>query len=309
VDFWDITKVMFRRWYVAVPLLLASIAGTGYTAVAVKPDYALTAYIQLIPPVASTEAEANTQRNPWLLLGLEALTQAADYATLDQTFLDDLQAKGESTNFSIEVGTPAGGATIEVVGATAAQAVQTTAAILQQFDQTVQSLQAQYNVKQADMITTHRLDRGENLKQRGGRVKRAVVVVGGVGLLLTAGLTIAFDAILRRRRRPKAAPMASPVPARAAMHYPPWYRNGSALPAPGSDDTAVLPAAIHAPPALGQRDLPAMPVATEHAVAREESAERKPAMDKLPVPSDVTIVLSMPRGPRAPGDNGGGKRP
>ena len=52
MDFWDITKLLVRRWMVAVPLLLLSAGITGVTVSQVKPDYVATAYVQLVPPAA-----------------------------------------------------------------------------------------------------------------------------------------------------------------------------------------------------------------------------------------------------------------
>jgi hypothetical protein len=206
VDFWDATKLMLRRWYIALPLLLLTAAATAYTAAAVKPDHVLTSYVQLIPSIANPDKAEGTEtpRNPWNALGLEALSQAANYAVLDQTFLDQLSREGYSINFSIIVGTPPAGATIEVVGQTRQQAVRTTERIIQRYRETVQALQAQYGVKRSDMITMQRLDQGQNLKRPDGKVKRALLAVGGAGLLMAAGSTIAIDAFLRRRRRRRA---------------------------------------------------------------------------------------------------------
>jgi hypothetical protein len=206
VDFWDATKVLFRRWYIALPLLLLTFGATGYTAVAVKPDYVLTSYVQLIPPAPSGELKpiTNLPGNPWNQLGLEALSQAANYATVDQTFLDTLQQDGYSTNFKITVGDPVAGATIEVIGSTRRQAIDTTDTVIKRYRDSTQRLQTQYNVQPKDMIQVQRLDQGENLKQPGGKVKRAILAVAGTGLLLMAGATIAVDAFIRRRRNRKA---------------------------------------------------------------------------------------------------------
>jgi hypothetical protein len=308
VDFWDITKVMFRRWYIAVPLLLATLAATSYTSAAVKPDYVLTAYIQLIPPVSDGDTKTNNQHNPWLLLGLEALAQGANYATVDQTFLDELSSRGDSTNFSLVVGTPAGGATIEVVGKTREQTERTTAAILKRFQDTVESLQAQYNVKAADMITTHRLDQGENLKRPGGKVKRAIVVVAGAGLLLAAGLTIAIDALLRRRKRRKAESAASAVAMAGLLVHSPLPHNGSSTPPVRGGDTEVVPASGgQARPAEEELPAGATAVATEPST-RDDAVDQTALMPKLPLAADATIVLQLSRDQWNAGDNGGKRR-
>jgi hypothetical protein len=227
VDFWDATKVMVRRWYIAVPLLLLTLGLTGYTAVAVKADYMLTSYIQLVPPttVQDRTAQRTAPSNPWTQLGLEALSQAANYATVDQTFLDKLEAQGASTNFKITVGDPVAGATIQVVAKTREQAIETTDAVIQRYRDNAQRLQSQYGVQTADMITVQRLDQGENLKRPGGKVKRAIIAVFGTGVLLMCAISIGADALLRRRRRRRQEETATPE--HAAEEEPVGTRNGA----------------------------------------------------------------------------------
>lgn len=209
MDFWDLTKLLVRRWYVSVTLLLLTFAGTAYTAVAIKPDYAITAYVQLIPPTGvSDPAKAAQAQNPWLALGITSLSNAAMVATQDQTFLDTLKVQDDSASFEITIGDRNPVAIVEVIAPTLDQAVSATALITSHYEQSVAALQKQYGVKAADMITAYRLDKGENVKRPGGKVKRAVVVIFAIGILLTGGVTILFDALLRRRRRSKAAPTA-----------------------------------------------------------------------------------------------------
>ncbi len=208
MDFWDATKVLFRRWYLTIPLLLITLGVTAYTATAVKPDFVLTSYVQLVPPASISEkvpatGATSVPSNPWSQLGLEALSQAANYATVDQTFVDSLQAKGFSTNFKITVGDPVAGATIEVVAPSRRSAIDTTDAVIQRYRSSAEALQTRYSVRPNDMIIVLRLDQGENLKRPGGKVKRAIIAVFGAGVLLMCATTIGVDALLRRRRGPK----------------------------------------------------------------------------------------------------------
>ncbi|SNY66165.1 hypothetical protein [Paractinoplanes atraurantiacus] len=204
MDFWDLTKLMIRRWYVSVTLLLVTIAATGYAATEIKPDYAITSYVQLIPPtVASDPNKVISVQNPWLALGLSSLSNAATVATQDQTFLDALKKKDETASFEITISDKNPVAIIAVVAPTLEEAQSATTEVTTQYEKSVDSLQKQYNVKKADMITAYRLDKGENLKRPGGKVKRAVVVIFAIGILLTGGITILVDTLLRRRKRRK----------------------------------------------------------------------------------------------------------
>ncbi len=304
MDFGDLTRVILRRWYVAVPLLLLTIAGAVLTLVTVKPNYVLTSYVQLVPPTSDAQSTQSGQggkpRNPWNVLGLSALSQAAMYATQDQTFLDDLQSHGDSNQFTMSVGYPNPVVTIEVTAATQIQAEQTIDRIVGHYQQVVSSLQAQYPVKSQDMITTRRLDQGENIKSSSGKAKKLVVLAGGAGALMTLALTLAVDAVLRRRQRRReepAAPVASLSP-RAPGH---------AAPADGA-----RPGAGERQPVPARADLVAQPNRTAGVEYRSGAADGEPYRDRpeapaavrdsherngqpSPMPPDATIVLAIPK--------------
>jgi len=195
--------LIFRRWKIALPLLLLTIGGTVYVALTAKPDYTMTSYVQFIPPkVAPTDnPTAATLRNPWNQLGLNTLGQASIYATQDQGFLDSLKASHHTDNVTLTMTYPDPIVTVEVVGTSRADALGTTELVVSRLRGAAESLQRGSNVADADIIATQRLDRGQNLVPSTSKVKRAVAAVGVAGLILTAGGAVGFDALLRRRAR------------------------------------------------------------------------------------------------------------
>jgi hypothetical protein len=241
LDFWDLTRLLWRRWYVSVPLLLMAVGATVYAEQTIKPDYVVTSYVQLIPPTAievdKDDPKAKPQpRNPWFDLGLGSLSKAAIITVQDQTVLDQLQATGHSINFTATFDSQMPVVTFEVIGDTENQATTSTEAIVDKFAASVNSLQSAYGVKGSNSITTRRLDRGDNVKESTSKVKRALVAIGGAGVLLSVGITVAVDAWMRRRSRrkspvaDKAAPTAPGV-ARIVVAPPPStgdYRSAAA---------------------------------------------------------------------------------
>jgi hypothetical protein len=202
VNVWDLTKLLFRRWYLVIPMLMATVGATVAVPVVVKPEYVATAYVQLIPAATVQEGRiAPGPPNPWEALGLGSLSQAAMYRTTDQTFLDRLLRDGYSINFSIVIDYPSPVSTIEVIGSTEEQAVTTMTVVVKQYTDSVKQLQMDHAVRSGDMITTTRLDQGDNIKMRAAKVKRALIAVAGAGLLLSVAFTIGMDALIRRRRR------------------------------------------------------------------------------------------------------------
>jgi capsular polysaccharide biosynthesis protein len=213
LDFWDLTKVIFRRWQIALPMLLLT-AGMTFAAVSVvQPDYVATAYVQLVPPVPQTkpgQASAD-QRNPWLGQGLETLGNAAIITVLDQSVVDGFKAAGLSDSYTMEMGSSSPMLKIEVVGKTRKQAEDTTNQVVARFSASITSLQTAYGVATPDLITTRRLDLGTNVEKSDGNVKRALIAVAVAGLLLTAGLTVGLDAWLRSRSRRRSSAIVSVV--------------------------------------------------------------------------------------------------
>jgi hypothetical protein len=296
MDFWDLTKLIFRRWPISLPILLLSIAATLFTAKSVKPDYVMTSYVQLVPPysVGPTESPNAALRNPWNSLGLNTLGQAAIYATQDKKFVDQLKSQGHSTNFVLTLTYPDPIITVQVVGPTPAETVATTGLVVGKLETTARTLQKQYGAQDQTLIQTQRLDQGENVTVSGGKVKRAIVAVAGVGLMLTAGLTILFDVLIRRRARRRAdASGAEPQAGTASAKV---SANGKTMNGTNAENTV----AIAGPPAQ-RAEPPAEPVPYYTGTYRSASS---PDSDDQPrtgvsaepdppqsVPSDMTIVL------------------
>ncbi|GAB4047210.1 YveK family protein [Catellatospora paridis] len=223
MDLWDITKLLARRWMIFVPLLVVCGAVAALATARVNPSYVATSYVQLVPPTIGQvqPGQANAfDRNPWAGLGLQALGNASIVTVTDASVAKELYDNGYSDSYTVLLSPSSPLITFEVVGDSAAQANGTTEQLITRFSRTVSTLQTAYGVKQADMITSYRLDVGTNVKESSSTIKRAAVVFAGVGFLLSIGLTIAIDALLRRRQRRRAS--AAVVPAITPVIVPQW---------------------------------------------------------------------------------------
>jgi hypothetical protein len=206
LDFWDITQLLLRRWRISMPLLLITAVLTGVTFALVKPTYVATAYVELVPPAPITTSNGTIAvdvRNPWLNQGLQGLGYAALVTVEDLTYINTLKAAG----YSDKVATAMGGSSTPVVtftvnGATREQVSQTLTKVVGQFHDSIDSLQTDSGIATADLVTDLRLDSSGNVTLSHSRVKRAVVAIAGLGLLLTAGVTMAIDIRQRRRTEP-----------------------------------------------------------------------------------------------------------
>jgi hypothetical protein len=302
------TKLVFRRWYVAVPLLAITMGAAVWTSLTVKPDYKATSYVQLIPPsTAASPNKTSEVRNPWLDLGLGSLNTAATYATVDRTFLNQLKASGLSDNVTITDGYPAPIATVEVIGTSQAQASATMDQVVKHFSGVVKTLQDDYAVQQNGLIVTRRLDTGQNLAETGGKVKRALIAVAGAGVLVTVGLTIGFDAALRRRarRRARRVPIFNDLDAPTSA-IPTSMVSSVIQRRSGTVHTASSAADADRPDGTDQS---ASERVTNHSVANQANG-RNTTDDSptAPVGSDVTIVLPRTGYDRPGGEGGSAQR-
>jgi capsular polysaccharide biosynthesis protein len=207
VDFWDLTKLLFRRWKISLPLLLISIGATAWVASTMKPDYSATGHVQMVPPVVTpdTADQLGHARNPWADLGPDALGEAVMITVRRDDVLKSLDRKGLSDTFTVTMDGRSPIITIEVVAKTPAQATGTVVEIAKLLDQAVVDQQATRRTPKNESITTLTLDAGDNVERVTSKLKRALIVVAGVGLLLTAAITIGIDALLRNRARRRAA--------------------------------------------------------------------------------------------------------
>src|SRR5215475_12178521 len=103
LDFWDLGRLLGRRWRISLPLLLLSVVMTVFIFTQVKPNYVGTAYVQLVPPVpAAVPAGQPTpnQRNPWLAQDLKTLGNAGLVTVQDVSYIESLKELGLSDSFT-----------------------------------------------------------------------------------------------------------------------------------------------------------------------------------------------------------------
>ena len=211
----------------------------------------MTSYVQFIPakpaPTDSENPAGAALRNPWNQLGLNTLGQASIYATQDKKFLDSLKDSKHTDNFTLTMTYPNPIVTIEVVGSSEADATETTQLVLDRLRASSLSLQTGAGVTPADLITMQRLDQGENLSPSRSKTKRAILAVAAAGLVMTAGGTLGFDALARRRSRKRKERQAAGSPLDDALETP--ATDGEEVPSAGK--AVVIPVVPHEKAAEG----------------------------------------------------------
>jgi capsular polysaccharide biosynthesis protein len=207
MDLWDLTRLLFRRWYIALPILLSSVLIAAFAGKSVEPDYRATGNMVFIPArgtqTTPKPGEAARPKNPWLDLGFNALGNAAILKVVDKETLETLNATGLSDSIIVLMNERSPLLSIEATADTPAKATATVRQVIKLLAAEIESQQKQFSVAPEDMITTLTLNDGADVETVTSKVKRVLIVIAGLGLLLTAAGTIGIDALLRLRARKK----------------------------------------------------------------------------------------------------------
>ena len=241
MDLWDLTRLLLRRWYFAVPMLLVSVAAVVLAAQRVSPDYKAMGYMQMIPaPSAGKPLDPDAKprpANPWLDLGYAALGNAAALTVTDQTGLEKLAADGYTDSVTVILNERTPLFEIEAVGHTEDQATQTVQQVIKLLQADIAAKQKQYGALPEDTISTLVINDGRAPEQDSGKVKRVLIVAAGLGVLLTTASTIALDYWLRRRRARRDEDDRSGEPEPPPAPEPP--AEAAAEPAPNGKRTTA----------------------------------------------------------------------
>lgn len=201
MDLWDVAKLMARRWYVALPVLVLTMIGAIATVQTVKPDYKATTNVSLLPPTKADEAGNGTGQtvNPW---DANSLTVATLTYLNSKRLHDQMKAEGFSDVWEADIDERLRGLIVIEVTAPTPELSQATARKLQELAAAeVARRQAVYNLDPGHQFTTIPFDDGDNIEIATSKMKRALIVVVGVGIIITIALTVSLDAFLRWRSR------------------------------------------------------------------------------------------------------------
>ncbi len=205
MDLWDVAKVMWRRRWVAAPLLLLSLVAAIFALLTVPPDYTAKATIAVLPP---QQATGGARPGETALVNPFTPDTLAEFvsATLNRPEIKrQMQAGGFSTDYEMTM-KGFGLTTIDIT--VSAKSNQSVTATMHRLIEMVQSEFARHqaNLTPLESITTNVIDEGEEITVVRTVGKRTLIVIVGVGLLVTVAVSLWVDALIRRRetRLPEA---------------------------------------------------------------------------------------------------------
>ncbi|MEV4621275.1 hypothetical protein AB0J74_21535 [Asanoa sp. NPDC049573] len=203
MDLLDLLKLVVRRWYVAVPVVIVTLAAAVALGSAIQPEYKTAATVILVPPTTSQAPTANgatpAPGNPWLRIGETAMAQAVQISASSGESRQKVVAAGGDSAYEITLVTRSSIMTVEISSDTSAKALATVEAVTKLISEEVVAQQAKYKPKAGEEISTQVLDAGLNVTPSRSNVLRAQIVVLAIGLLFMAAAVVAYDAIARRK--------------------------------------------------------------------------------------------------------------
>jgi len=306
------TKLLFRRWYFSLPMLLVTLVLVAVASVTVKPDYSAKGHVQLIPPTGTTAAdgEKNPIKNPWFDLGYEALGNATMIDVAKKAVLEKMVADGLSDNVTVTMEqVPL--FEIEAVGDSPEQATATVQRVQKNISDAVLERQQTLRVAKSETINALDLDDGTEVEVKKSKIMRVMIVAAGLGLLLTAGFTIGLDALIRFRRRRQDDDEAPDTGSAVGSAHSDGRSAAPAQPRPSFEATqVVIPARPNGVGAngIGPNGMgPNGSGGKGSAVKKPEQPAARPAGVTPPArPGKGVPPVVSPQRPRRTSDSGGG---
>ena len=203
MDLWELMRVLFRRWYLTVPLLIltgaaATLAGNG-----VEPTYTASAGGVFLAPVLTLPPDQLTP-NPWGQAGVATTAAAVQGSVVNPTAKLAFEAAGLSGDYSILMGARSVLFNTYATAPTVDGATATLDRVVQTMRDDLRAKQAQYRVP-VDQQTTIQMFTPTSIVTTRDGLSRVLLVVGGLGVVGSVAVVLIVDALLMRRVRRREA--------------------------------------------------------------------------------------------------------
>lgn len=209
MDFLTLLRILARRWYVVVPMIVLSVVVSMRTVSSVKPDYEAQGTMLLLgpresaPPASAPPEAAPTVVNPYTSFtsSLSTMAVALQVVVTDGTHRRELADKGLSDDYDAVVGED--GPTIEVTATAPSErvAVETLQTIFSMLSEELQQRQAAVGAPPQLQITAQPLVVPDDAAEVSVARDRAMAALAVLGLLATISAGLITDSLATNRQR------------------------------------------------------------------------------------------------------------
>lgn len=209
MDIWDALRIVGRRWYVAVPILLVFVALAVIASGRVDAEYKAEASLVLLAPNQTPPDSENPEPqgyNPWLAAcsSCEQIGQALSLTLESNDEKQVMQQAGWSPDYVIEPQTRSALVHLQASSRDPDDAVGTVDALIDRVAAELETLQADANAPQNQRITVSVLsqeDTATGNTAAASRVRLALLAAGFILAFLAAFAVEGGVYVLEQRRR------------------------------------------------------------------------------------------------------------
>ncbi len=208
MDVLSFLRVLLRRWYLVVPIVIASLLGSAYFWETAPSTYEATGTLLLKNPTGIDDETA--RENPYLGYGgLYVPGKVATDVVGARDYRLRLAEVGVNPTYELVVDTTTQAPIVfvRVEGATESEAVGSVAAVISAVQSALKDRQAETGAPEASWVTTEVLTAPPDATPLYSSKLRGVAAILAVGGLLTLGLVFGVEGVVRRRRGDREVPI------------------------------------------------------------------------------------------------------
>lgn len=202
MDLWDFVRLLVRRWYLTVPLLALAAAAALFAAQGVTPTYTASATGAFLDPAIVLQPD-EVVPNPWAQAGVETTAKAVVDSVADPITTDQVAAEGYARNYEITLPSRSVLFGILASAPTPEGATTTLDHVVDLMRQDLRSKQAAYGVPDSQQVLIQ-MASGTSIVATRDSLKRVLLVVIGLGGILTGLIVFIVDSLVGHRARHRA---------------------------------------------------------------------------------------------------------
>ncbi len=217
MDLWSLVQIMFRRWWVVVPLLALTAWCTIALTDSIPPEYEVDGAILLVGPGVDDELADEVGTNNRLLQlsgSLGTVAEALGLTLQSQATRAEFDQRGLIPEYVVGVDSRSPIMQFLVAGEDPDAIVATMDALMTEAEAQLTLRQDELDTSTEDRIEIQRISSDNEPTPGFGSRRRAQILLAAVGVVVTLASAIAVDALLyfgrRRRQRRAEEPTGGP---------------------------------------------------------------------------------------------------
>lgn len=216
MDLWDLLKVLARRWYVCVPLIISTSLAAVLLGSRVPADYEAQSSVILLGPSERADEVVTRQPNPYLSVGLGTTAQSVQVAVSSNPARAKVARAGLPSDYELEVDTQSSILVVTATASSAREAIATTTKVIALARQDLRRRQAAVDVPKWARIQTRAVSVADSALPVTSTAKRTSLALFAAGMMLAVALTLLYDTFLNLRSARRLRSHTRHVPVEAS---------------------------------------------------------------------------------------------